>query len=77
MKKNILFENDKSTYVDEIYLILLVIVAIAAGVLLVIFKPSFWIVSSATTLTIGVFLLIIAAMYIPCIIYRLFHNDKK
>ena len=75
--KKFFIKNDKTTYKDELILILFVAVAVIIGILLIVLKPRFWIVTESVSLFTGVFMLFIAAMYIPCIIYRLFQNDKK
>lgn len=72
-------KNDTTTYWDEIWLGLITIVALAIGILLIVFRPSFWIVDESISVCLGVLSLMLAVMYIPCIIYRLFENkiDKK
>lgn len=75
--KDFFTKNDKTTYKDELILILLTVIVTIIGVLLIVFKPSFWIVSESVSVCVGVFALLIAVMYIPSIIYRLFNNDKK
>lgn len=74
--KNIFFKNDKSTYKDELCLGLITLVALAIGILLVVFRPSFWIISESTSVCTGVMFLLISIMYFPCIIYRLFENKN-
>lgn len=71
-------KNDTTTYWDEVWLGLITIVALAIGILLIVFRPSFWIVDESISVC-GVLSLLLAVMYIPCIIYRLFENevDKK
>lgn len=71
------FRNDKTTYLDEVYLSLFIIACIGAGVTLIIFSPSFWIVTSAITKTFGVLWVIVGVMFIPGLIYRLTTNDKR
>ncbi len=72
-------KNDTTTYWDEIGLILITLIALVIGVLLVVFRPSFWIISESTSICFGVIFLLLAVMYTPCIIYRLFENkiDKE
>lgn len=74
-----LFKNDTSTYWDEVILILLVLVDLLIAILLLQFKPSFWIISEGVSAGFGVLALVIAVMYTPCIIYRLCTNkiEKK
>ncbi len=69
-------KNDKSTYWDEIGLIVITLISLAIGILLIVFHPSFWIISDGFSTGAGVIVLMLAIMYTPCIIYRLFHNDK-
>lgn len=72
-------KNDTTTYWDEIWLILITLIALVIGVLLVVFRPSFWIISESTSICFGVISLLLVVMYAPCIIYRLFENkiEKK
>lgn len=72
-------KNDTTTYWDEIWLGVITLAALAIGILLIVVKPSFWIISENTSTCIGVLFVILAFMYFPCIIYRLFENktDKK
>lgn len=72
-------KNDTTTYWDEIWLILITLIALVIGVLLVVFRPSFWIISEGTSICFGVLSFLLVAMYTPCIIYRLFENkiEKK
>ena len=74
-----LFKNDTSTYWDEVILILLVLVDLLIGILLLKFKPNFWIFTESVSACFGILALVIAVMYTPCIIYRLCTNkiEKK
>lgn len=67
-------KNDTTTYLDEIWLSLITLIALAIGVLLIIFRPSFWIISESISVCFGVLALMLVLMYTPCIIYRLFEN---
>lgn len=67
-------KNDITTYWDEIGLSLITLIALAMGVLLIVFRPSFWIISESTSICFGVLALMLVFMYTPCIIYRLFEN---
>ncbi len=69
-------KNDKSTFWDEVVLAVIVIVSIAIGVLLIVFKPTFWIIPDSITILIGVFFVLFGFMFLPGLIYRLFTNDK-
>jgi len=71
-----LFENDKTTYWDEVILGIMVVAAFAIGITLIVIKPSFWIVSSATTAGLGVIFTLFGVMFLPGLIYRLFTNEK-
>lgn len=68
-------KNDTTTYWDEVGLILITLISLAIGILLIVFRPSFWIISESISVGFGVMALMLAFMYTPCIIYRLFHND--
>ncbi len=68
-------KNDTTTYKDEIVLSLITLFALVIGVLLVIFRPSFWIISESRSGVLGVLLVLLALMYVPCIIYRLVENN--
>lgn len=72
-----LFKNDTSTFWDEVILGMIVIICLAIGVLLIVFRPAFWIVSSDTSVIFGVLVGLLGVMYFPCLIYRLITNDKK
>lgn len=70
-------QNDKSTAMDEMILGLISIVCLAVGILLIVFKPSLWIISSTSMVVAGVMIALVGVMFIPCVIYRLMTNDKK
>lgn len=72
-----LTQNDKSTVWDEVILGLICIVCLAVGILLIVYKPSLWIISSHTMVVTGVMIALVGVMFVPCLIYRLFTNDKK
>ena len=76
MKFN-LFKNDKSTAKDELLLILFGAVCLAAGIYLVVKAPTFWLTKESMSKSFGVLWILVAVMFIPSIIYRLFTNDKK
>lgn len=72
-------KNDKTTYWDEVILSIITLVALTVGILLIVFKPSFWIIDESITICFGVLSILLAVMYTPCIIYRLVedHNYRK
>ena len=72
-----LFKNDKSTAMDELILLLIIVVCLTIGILLIVYKPAFWIIDSSSTTLCGVLITLLGVMYIPGLIYRLFTNDKK
>lgn len=72
-----LTQNDKSTMMDEVILGLISIVCLAVGILLIVLKPSLWIISSTTMTVAGVMIALVGVMFVPCVIYRLLTNDKK
>ncbi len=72
-----LTQNDKSTIWDEVILGLICVVCLAVGILLIVCKPSLWIIGSNTMVVAGVMIALVGVMFVPCLIYRLFTNDKK
>lgn len=72
-----LFKNDKSTFVDEIIMAIMIVVTIGIGVLLIKFHPSFWIISESDTIVFGMIVAVFGFMFVPALIYRLFTNDKS
>lgn len=72
-----MFNNDKSTYWDEVILGIIVLITIGVGVALVILKPVVWFIDGNNMTLIGVMLILTGAMFFPGFIYRLFHNDKQ
>lgn len=71
-----LFKNDKSTVKDEIILSFIVLGFIAAGILLIIARPSFWLIRESDTAVLGMLLTLAGVMYIPGLLYRFMTNDK-
>lgn len=71
-----IFSNDKSTAMDEIILTICVLVAIMIGVLLVVFKPSLWIISSNNSVVFGVLCIVAGVIFIPSILYRFATNSE-
>jgi hypothetical protein len=72
-----LFRNNKSSFKDELVLALIVGISLTVGILLVVFAPSVWIFESSTTKVFGVLWIVVGAMFLPGLIYRLFTNDPK
>lgn len=70
-----LLKNDKTTCLDEVVLALMIIVSIVIGVLLFVYRPSFWFVSSSVSCGLGVLLTLYGVMFIPGFIYRLMTNE--
>lgn len=70
-----LFKNDKSTYWDEIVLLLIVALFIIIGAILVYIRPDIWIIKENNSVVFGVLLITAGAGCIPGLVYRLFHND--
>ena len=68
-----LFKDDKTTHADEIILLVMSLMSLTIGVLLIIFKPSFWVIPGNLSAGFGIAAIIFAAMFIPCAIYRLIH----
>lgn len=71
-----LFKNDKSTFWDEVILAAICLVCLAVGIVIIILKPSFWIIEASMTVTAGVLIATVGVMFIPALIYRLMTNDK-
>ncbi|MBQ7833374.1 MAG: hypothetical protein IJ336_07355 [Lachnospiraceae bacterium] len=71
-----LFKNDKSTFWDEVILAAISLVCLAVGIVIIILKPSFWIIEASMTVTAGVLIATVGVMFIPALIYRLMTNDK-
>lgn len=71
-----IFSNDKTTAKDEIILTLFVLVAVAIGILLVVFRPSFWIIDSNEFVVTGVMLIMIGVILSPSIAYRFMTNTE-
>ena len=72
-----LFKDDKTTHKDEVVLSVITVICMAAGILLVIYKPAFWIISGTLTAGFGVAAILFAVMLIPCIIYRFVSGRQK
>ena len=70
-----LFKNDKSTYKDELILLLIVVLSLTFGIFLAVTAPSFWIIESSTTKVFGVLWIMVGIMFLPGLIYRLFTNN--
>lgn len=67
-------KNNTASYWDEVGLGLITLVALIVGIWLIVFRPSFWIISENTSVCFGVISIMLAIMYIPCIIYRIFEE---
>ncbi len=72
-----LLKNDKSTVKDEIVLALIIVLCLAAGILLIVLRPSFWVIGQNITVLTGVMIAAFGVLFIPSLIYRLLTNDKK
>jgi len=72
-----LFKDDKTTHKDEIVISVITVVCLVAGILLLIYKPAFWIISGSLTAGFGVAVILFAVMLIPCIIYRFVSGREK
>ena len=72
-----LIHNDKSTAKDELLLALFIAVWLVCGILLIAYKPEVWFIDQVASTVFGVLCLLIAFMFVPGLIYRLFTNDKK
>lgn len=72
-----LINNDKSTFWDEVILVVVDFILILSGILLIIFQPSFLIFSGVDFLMFGIIMIFTAVLFIPAIIYRFMTNKKK
>ena len=72
-----LLKNDKSTYWDEVWLGVITFISLIGGILLIIFRPSFWIITGEFSMGIGIAAVLLGVMFIPCIIFRLNNNDQN
>ena len=72
-----IIKNDKSTALDELLLFLFIVVCAGIGVALIVYKPSFWIITAELTKCFGVVWIVVAVMFIPGLIYRLCTNERK
>lgn len=72
-----LFRNDKTTNKDEFILLGIIAAFLAAGIALLVLRPSFWIIGQSFSLGLGVILTITGIMFIPGLIYRFMNNDKQ
>ena len=75
--KDFLFHNDKSTFRDELFLLLFILICIGGGVLLYAFAPDNWIISISTIKAFGIVWILAGVLFIPGFIYRLFSNDRS
>ena len=75
--KGFLFHNDKSTFKDELFLLLFILICIGAGVLLYAFAPDNWIISMSTIKVFGIVWILAGVMFIPGFIYRLCTNNTE
>lgn len=71
-----LLKNDKSTVKDEVILGLMIVLSLIVGILLIVFRPSFWMIGSNITVVTGVIIVAFGIMFVPSLIYRLRTNDK-
>lgn len=65
-----IFSNDKTIAKDDVVLALIALISLLFGVLLVIFTPSLWLITSNDFIVLGVILIMLAIMFAPCIIYK-------
>ena len=72
-----IIKNDRSTIWDEVMLGLIAFGCLAVGILLIVFKPSVWIIESNIFVVAGAIIAILGIMFIPCLIYRIFTNNDK
>lgn len=71
-----IFSNDKSTAMDEIIIAMFTVVSLMVGVLLIVYKPEFWIISASNSTVFGALCVVIAVIFTPIIAYRLATNTE-
>lgn len=71
------FKNDKTTIKDELLLLGFILICLAAGITLLITRPSVWIIDQTLTFGFGIILVLTGVMFVPGLIYRFMTNDKK
>lgn len=58
-------KNDKSTIKDELLLLGFILICLAAGIALLITRPSVWIIDQTFSLGFGIILVLTGVMFIP------------
>lgn len=71
-----LLKNDKSTFVDEVFLGVIVMISVIIGALLIKLHPTFWIIDENDVIVFGVIIVIFGFMFVPALVYRLCTNDS-
>lgn len=71
-----LVHNDKSTKIDELFLFFFIMVWLICGILLVIYKPTVWLINQNISTVFGIICILVAVMFTPGLIYRLLTNNK-
>lgn len=71
-----LLKNDKSTFVDEVILGVIVMISVIIGGLLIKLHPTFWIIDKNDVIVFGVIIVIFGFMFVPALVYRLCTNDS-
>ena len=70
-------ENDRSTAMDEVIILVFIIACIAAGLALFITGPGLWVIKPVVFRIFGLCLIAAGILIIPSLITRLKENDKK
>lgn len=71
-----LLKNDKSTFVDEVILGVIVMISVIIGGFLIKLHPTFWIIDENDVIVFGTIIVIFGFMFIPALVYRLWTNDN-
>lgn len=71
-----IFSNDKTTMKDEIILSIVILTSFILGVLLIVFRPSIWIIRSNDSVVFGALLVMFFVIMLPIIMYRFATNNK-
>ena len=55
----------------------MIAISVLLGTMLIVFKPSIWLISKEISVVTGVMLILFGVMFIPGTIYRFFDNNHK
>lgn len=69
---NIVAGNEKPTVKDKVLLFLCILCCFSAGILLIVFKPAFGLITGTHTAVLGAMLVLTGTMLAPGFFYNLF-----